>query len=58
MYLGEIERSIMNWTLMVQVREKWRALAITVMNIRVSQNAAISFSSCATLSFLRRLSSM
>jgi hypothetical protein len=44
----------LDWTDMVQDRDKWRALVNTVMDLRFPQNAEKFLSSCTIGSFSRR----
>jgi hypothetical protein len=44
----------MDWIIVAQNRDKWRALLNTLMNLRVPYNVGKFFSSCTTGSFPRR----
>jgi hypothetical protein len=52
--LKEIEWDGMYWIALAQDRGKWRALVITVMNLRVPKNAGKFLSSCTIGSFSRK----
>jgi hypothetical protein len=54
MYLREIEWGGMDWIDLAQDRDQWRALANTVMNLWVPQNAGKFLYSCITGGFSRR----
>jgi hypothetical protein len=58
MDLREIEWDGMDWIDPAQVRDQWRALVNTVMNLRVLYDAWKFFSSCTTGAFSEGLSSM
>jgi hypothetical protein len=51
MDLREIGWGDMDWTDLVQDRDRWKALVNTLINIRVPQNFGKFFSSCATGGF-------
>jgi hypothetical protein len=50
----EIEWDGMDWIVLAQDREQWRALVNTVMNIRVLYNVGNFLSSCTIGGFSRR----
>jgi hypothetical protein len=54
MDLREIGWGGMDWIVLVQEGDQWRALVNTVMNLRVPQNAGNFSSSCITSGFSRR----
>jgi hypothetical protein len=43
----------LDWIDMAQIRDRWRALVNTVMNLRVPQNAEKFLSSCTIDNFSR-----
>jgi hypothetical protein len=43
-----------DWIVLAQGRDKWRAFVNTIMNLPVQQNVRIFFSSCATSCFSSR----
>jgi hypothetical protein len=54
MDLREIGLGDMDWIDLAQVRDWWRALVTTVMNLRVPKNFGKFFSNCTTGGFSRR----
>jgi hypothetical protein len=55
----KIDLRVMGWGCMDSIdpahdRDQWRALAKTIMNLRVPQNVGKFLSSCTTGGFLRR----
>jgi hypothetical protein len=53
MDLRGIGWGVMDWIDLAQDRDQWRSLVITVMNLRVSQNAGKFLSSCTIGGFSR-----
>jgi hypothetical protein len=54
MDLRHVEWGGMDWINLGQDRDQWRALANTVMNLRVPKSVRNSLSSCMTGGFSRR----
>jgi hypothetical protein len=54
MDLREIGWDVIDWTDLTQDMDQWRALATTVMNLRVPKNAGKFLSSCRTGGSSRR----
>jgi hypothetical protein len=52
--LSEIGWCVMDWIDLAHDRDHWRALVITIMNLRVSQNAGNFSNSCTTGGFSSR----
>jgi hypothetical protein len=51
MDLREIGWSCMDWINLAHDKDQWRALVITVMNLRVPKNVGNMLRSCATVVF-------
>jgi hypothetical protein len=54
MELQEVGEGCWDWSEMTQVRDSWRALVSTVMNLRVSKMRGISRLAAEAVSFSRR----